>query len=187
MSIISKFCLHCGDTAIPKIPQGDDRERIVCGGCGYIHYENPRVIVGSVPIHEDKVLLCKRAIEPRLGYWTLPAGFLENGETSVEGASRETWEEACAKLEGAELYCLYDLPHINQIYMFYRASLSPVEFSAGAESSDVALFSEEDIPWNDLAFPVINETLKRYFSDRKTEQYPVSIKDIKPMTRTTSR
>ena len=124
------------------------------------------------------VLLCKRAIEPRHGLWTLPAGFMENAETTLQGAERETWEEAHANLNNPELYTLFNLPHINQVYFFYRAELADLNFGPGTESLEVELFKEEDIPWEELAFPVITETLKLYFEDRKTQQYPVRIKDL---------
>lgn len=118
-----KFCTGCGSAVALKIPQGDDRERFVCTSCESIHYVNPRVIVGCLPVHEDKVLLCKRAIEPRYGYWTLPAGFMENGETTPQGAARETWEEARGKVNNLELYRIFDVPYISQVYMFYRCEL----------------------------------------------------------------
>ena len=118
-----KFCTHCGNAVILQIPPGDDRERFVCSSCELIHYSNPRVIVGCVPVYEGRVLLCKRAIEPRKNYWTLPAGFMENGETSVQGAARETWEEARAKVSNIDLYRVFDVPYISQIYMFYRCNL----------------------------------------------------------------
>lgn len=169
-----KFCSICGSTVSWIIPSDDNRQRHVCddASCNTIHYENPRVITGSLPTYEDKVLLCKRAIEPRYGYWTLPAGFLENGETVEEGARRETWEEAKASIQEASLYTLFDLPYINQVYFFYKAELADLNFSSGIESLEVKLFSEQDIPWDDLAFPVVNETLKHYFEDRKNQSYP---------------
>lgn len=173
-----KFCSDCGSEVQRLIPAGDDRERYVCVSCEVIHYQNPRIITGCLPLHEDKVLLCKRAIEPRLGYWTLPAGFMENSETTEEGALRESWEEAKATIDSHGLYTLFNLPHINQVYFFYRGSLANLEFGAGQESLEVELFEEKDIPWNELAFPVIRKTLEHYFHDRKVGNFPLHCEDI---------
>lgn len=167
-----KFCNQCGHTVSKKIPADDDRLRHICDSCDHIHYENPRVIVGVLPTFERQVLLCKRAIEPRLGYWTLPAGFLENDETTAEGAHRETWEEAKATVDESELYCMFDLPYINQIYMFYLAELKEPVYDSGPESLEVQLFNEDDIPWQELAFPVVNSALKYYFADRIAGHFP---------------
>ena len=166
-----KFCSECGNSVTWRVPPGDDRKRHVCNSCDAIHYQNPRVITGCLPIYQDKVLLCKRAIEPQRGLWTLPAGFLENGETSAEGAIRESWEEARTNLRINSLYALFNLPHINQLYLFYHATLNEGEFSAGPESLAVALFREDEIPWNSLAFPVVERTLKHYFNDKKTGDF----------------
>lgn len=173
-----KFCSNCGDTVELSIPEDDDRERFVCISCEIIHYVNPRVIVGCVPIYEGKVLLCKRAIEPRLGYWTLPAGFMENGETTPQGAARETWEEAQAKVTNLELYRIFDVPYVSQVYMFYRCELTDGAFGVGAESSECALCTEADVPWDEIAFPAVKETLKAYFSDAKSGQFPVQVSAI---------
>jgi ADP-ribose pyrophosphatase YjhB (NUDIX family) len=173
-----KFCSQCGASVEGQIPEGDDRLRFVCVSCDFIHYENPRVIVGSLPVVGNKVLLCKRAIEPRAGYWTLPAGFMENGETSVQGATRETWEEARARLEDQQLYRLFDIPNINQVYMFYRATVIDGDYGIGPESSEVGLFEEHEIPWREIAFPVVHHTLKEYFSDRQSNLYPVRVSSI---------
>ena len=173
-----KFCSECGHEVEQKIPEGDDRLRHVCLRCDTIHYQNPRIIVGTLPVYEDKVLLCRRAIEPRKGLWTLPAGFMENAETTVEGALRETWEEARAKLQNEQLYRMYDLPHINQVYMFYRAELPRPEFASGPESLDVQLFTEQEIPWDDIAFRVVTATLSDYFADRVDKQFDVKISKI---------
>lgn len=173
-----KFCSNCGAPVIQLVPQGDDRERHVCAKCDTIHYSNPRIITGSLPIHSDQVLLCKRAIHPRKGYWTLPAGFMENGETSLQGALRESWEEARAELEIQSLYTLFNLPHINQVYMFYRGNLANLNYGAGPESLEVALFREEEIPWDELAFPVVARTLKLYFEDRRSGRFPIHTEDI---------
>ena len=179
-----KFCTGCGSSVTLRIPEGDDRERFVCTSCEVIHYVNPRVIVGCVPIHEGKVLLCKRAIEPRLGYWTLPAGFMENGETTPQGAARETWEEAKAKVSGLELYRVFDVPYISQVYMFYRCTLDNGEFGVGPESLETGLYSEDEIPWDEIAFPVVRETLKEYFDDVREGHYPVRVSAIEYRQRT---
>lgn len=166
------YCLQCGHEAELKIPEGDHNPRIVCPNCNYIHYENPKVICGALVLHEvdgvAKVLLCRRAIEPRYGYWTLPAGFMEIGETIAEGAARETVEEADAIMQSPHLYCIYDIPDIGQIYMLYLATLQEGKFGIGPESLECALFDEADIPWDDIAFEAVRRTLKHYFKDRQT-------------------
>lgn len=173
-----KYCNQCGEAVSKQIPKGDNRLRYVCSTCTTIHYENPKVITGCLPIHEDQVLLCKRAIEPRAGLWTLPAGFLENGETSADGALRETMEEANARVNIEGLYTLFSLPHISQVYMFFRGTLQDLDFYAGEESLEVQLFNEEDIPWDNLAFPVITETLRHYFKDRTDSIFQTRYMDI---------
>lgn len=173
-----KFCTHCGNTVILQIPVGDDRERFVCSSCDLIHYTNPRVIVGCLAIYEGRVLLCKRAIEPRKNYWTLPAGFMENGETSVQGAARETWEEARARVSNIDLYRVFDVPYISQIYMFYRCDLDNGDHAAGPESLETRLYAEQDVPWDKIAFPVVSETLREYFSDAASGQFPVRVSAI---------
>jgi ADP-ribose pyrophosphatase YjhB (NUDIX family) len=172
------YCNQCGEAVSRHIPEGDNRLRYVCATCTTIHYENPKVITGCLPIHEDQVLLCKRAIEPRSGLWTLPAGFLENGETSADGALRETMEEANARVNIEGLYTLFSLPHISQVYMFFRATLQDLDFYAGEESLEVQLFNEDEIPWDNLAFPVITETLKHYFKDRASNTFETRYMDI---------
>jgi len=163
-----KFCSACGSDRIERrIPEGDTLPRFVCAACAAIHYQNPKIVVGCLPEWEDQVLLCRRAIEPRHGLWTLPAGFLENGETVVAGAVRETLEEASARVEVGELYTMISLPHISQVYMMFRAQLVDRSFGPGAESLDVRLFDEDSIPWEDLAFRTIGRTLRNYFLDRK--------------------
>ncbi len=172
------YCSSCGKPVGRRIPDGDNRERFVCEACGTIHYQNPKIITGCLPIHQDQVLLCRRAIAPRSGFWTLPAGFLENGETSSQGAVRETREEACANVAIEGLYTVFSLPHISQVYMFFRANLLDLDFRPGWESTDVRLFAESDIPWNELAFPVIRDTLQHYFRDRSSGDFPVRVGDI---------
>jgi ADP-ribose pyrophosphatase YjhB (NUDIX family) len=162
-----KYCSQCGAQIELKVPDGDDRPRYVCRSCESIHYQNPKVVVGCIPEWQDRILLCRRAIEPRYGLWTLPAGFMENGETTQEGAARETLEEANARVEVGNLYSLFNLPHIDQVYLLFRSQLLDLDFSPGKESLEVGLFREEEIPWERIAFPVIQETLKLYFSDVK--------------------
>lgn len=171
------YCLQCGHKAERKIPPTDNVPRLVCPNCHYIHYENPKVICGSLVIHENRVLLCRRAIEPQYGLWTLPAGFMENGETMAEGAARESYEEAEAVVINPRLYCLYDIPDIGQIYSIYLTELKDGAYGIGSESLDCALFKEEDIPWDEIAFEAVRRTLNSYFEDRKTfdtyAQFPV--------------
>ena len=156
-----KFCSHCGSSQLDfRVPDGDTLKRYVCAACATIHYQNPKVVVGCLPVWEDLVLLCKRAIEPRLGLWTLPAGFLENGETLEAGALRETAEEAHARVEIGALYTVISLPDINQVYMMFRARLLDLDFGPGPESLEVELFAEDDIPWGDIAFRTIARTLR---------------------------
>jgi ADP-ribose pyrophosphatase YjhB (NUDIX family) len=172
------FCSNCGASIVVKIPEGDNRERHVCDSCETIHYQNPKIVAGCVPVWQDRVLLCRRAIEPRYGLWTLPAGFMENGESTLQAAVRETLEEANAIVENLLLYGLYNLPHISQVYLMYRGDLKEGRASAGAESLEVDLFREEDIPWRELAFPVVRETLQRYFEERRHGAYRIHISDI---------
>lgn len=167
------YCNQCGSTVTVTIPPGDNRERHVCQECDTIHYQNPRIIAGCIPIYRDKVLLCKRAIAPRDGYWTLPAGFLENGETSLQGALRECREEASAAVLNPVLAGFYDIPHISQVYVFFQGELQGPEYSPGEESLEVELFSEENLPWGQLAFPVVELALHYYFEDLKSGNFQV--------------
>ena len=168
-----KFCSECGQPVTLKVPAGDNRPRHVCNACGAIHYQNPKIVAGALPVWEDRVLLCRRAIEPRYGLWTLPAGFMENGETMEEAACRESLEEANARLELDGLYAVISLPTINQVYVMYRARLRDCDFHPGEESLETALFTEADIPWDRLAFRTIRYTLERYFEDRQRNRFPV--------------
>jgi len=172
------YCSSCGSSVERRIPEGDDRERYVCPGCEIIHYTNPHVIVGCLPCYQGRVLLCKRAIEPRKGYWTLPAGFMENGETTQQGAIRETWEEAKARVSKLALYRVIDVPYISQVYMFYRCDLDDGVFGVGPESLETVLCREQDIPWDEIAFPVVKVTLKDYFADVKQGEFPVQVTSI---------
>jgi ADP-ribose pyrophosphatase YjhB (NUDIX family) len=162
-----------------RIPDGDNRERFVCDTCNTIHYSNPKIVAGCIPEWQGRILLCKRAIEPRYGLWTLPAGFMENGETTEQAAMRETWEEARARVVINSLYGLFSIPHISQVYMFYRGELVNGAFSAGTESLECDLFAEPDIPWDQLAFPVVKETLSRYYVDmQRGDGFPLQRGDI---------
>lgn len=173
------FCSHCGSGEIAlRVPEGDSLPRFVCAGCGAIHYQNPKVVVGCLPEHEDQVLLCKRAIEPRHGKWTLPAGFLENGESLGTGAQRETLEEANARVAMGDLYAVISLPYINQVYVMFRARLLDLDFGPGSESLEVRLFREEEVPWEELAFRTITRTLRTYFLDRKLGTYGTHVSTL---------
>ncbi len=167
------YCSQCGHRVSQRIPEGDSRPRYVCDECQTIHYQNPRIVAGCLPVWGQQVLLCRRAIEPRRGFWTLPAGFMENGETMAEAAVRETEEEACARVRNLQLYGLYDLPHISQVYVFFRAELVDLDFAVGEESLEVKLFDEADIPWSELAFPTVGRTLECFFADRVAQHFPV--------------
>ncbi len=172
------FCNACGAPVEHRIPDGDSLPRFVCRACGEIHYHNPKIITGTVACWEDRVLMCRRAIEPRHGLWTLPAGFLEIGETAAAGAARETREEACAEVEMGELYTLINVTYIGQVYMFYRARLLEPKFAAGAESLAVELMREDQIPWDELAFPTVRLTLQDYFADYQRGEYELHTHDL---------
>lgn len=161
-----KFCSSCSAHVELRIPEGDNLPRYVCTACHEIHYQNPKLVVGCIPEWEDRILLCRRAIEPRVGWWTLPAGFMENNETLAQAAARETLEEANARVEIGDLYAIYSLPHISQVYVLFRAKLLDLDFKPGIESSEVRLVSEADVPWDEMAFRVIHDPLKRYFIER---------------------
>ncbi len=173
-----KFCNNCGDLVALRIPPGDTHVRHVCDACGTIHYQNPKIVAGCLPVWEDKVLLCRRAIEPRYGLWTLPAGFMEKGETTLEAAMRETLEEARAKVKIDGLCTLFNLPHIDQVYVLYRGRLLDLDYAPGEETLEARLFSEAEIPWQQIAFRVIQETLKLYFADRESGRYRTHTGDI---------
>lgn len=175
-----KYCHQCAEPLILRVPVGDDKPRHCCTACDSIFYLNPKNVVGTVPFFEDKVLLCKRAIQPRIGKWTLPAGFMENGESSLHGAIRETQEEAGASviIQNDSLYTLFNLPKINQVYMFFRAELANLDYAAGLESEEVALFTEQEIPWQEIAFPVVKSTLEHYFEDLRRNRFPVRMFDV---------
>ncbi len=174
-----KFCSQCGAAAISRIvPAGDNRPRHVCRACNQIYYENPKIVVGCIPEWEDQVLLCRRAIEPRHGYWTLPAGFMENDETTQEAAERETMEEARARVEILALYTVMNIPHTSQVYMMFRSRLLDLDFGPGEESLECALFREHEIPWPELAFPTIVHTLRLFFAERRQAAFGTHVGDI---------
>jgi ADP-ribose pyrophosphatase YjhB (NUDIX family) len=162
------FCSVCGATTESRVPDGDNLPRQVCVRCGTIHYQNPKLVIGSIPVWERQILLCKRAIEPRYGKWTLPAGFMENGETVAEAAVRETIEEAGAHIELGAVFSMVSVPHINQVHVFHLARLLDLDFRAGVESLEVRLFDEASVPWNELAFRTVSKTLKFFFEDRSS-------------------
>ena len=179
-----KFCSECGAPVELSLPQDDHRERHVCTVCGTIHYQNPKLIAGAIPEWTDgRILLCRRAIEPRSGFWTLPAGFMENGETTSQAAARETLEEANARIEVLGLYAMYNLPYINQVQLLFRAKLLDLDFSPGVESLEVELFGEDQIPWDTLAFRPIRYTLEHFFSDRTRGEFVFRNADLTPPTR----
>jgi len=186
-----KYCSECAFPVSHIIPPDDNRLRFVCTHCGVIHYQNPKMVVGSIPVWERdgqaSVLLCKRAIEPRRGYWTLPAGFMENKETTAEAALRETVEESGANIELREPFTLLSVPHVDQVHLFYRAILINLDFAAGLESLEVKMFTEAEIPWHDLAFHTVSETLKLLFSDmekvKRGDAYGFHARDIVKPTR----
>lgn len=161
-----------------KVPDGDDRERYVCSRDGEVFYQNPLVVVGTIPVHEDRVLLCRRSIKPRAGFWTLPAGFLELGETTAEAGIRETREEARAEIELGPLFAIFNVAHISQLHLFYRAALPEPEHAPGQESAETALFGPDDIPWRQLAFPTVHRTLTRFLEDRERGAYTLHTENL---------
>lgn len=173
-----RYCLQCGHEAERKIPATDNIPRLVCPNCHYIHYENPKVICGALVLWENKVLLCRRAIEPRYGLWTLPAGYMELFETMEQGAARETREEAEAEIKIEQLYCTYNIPRIGQIYVLFKAELIDGKFGAGEESIECRLFDEAEIPWTELAFPSVEHTLRHYFADRQNNAFPMHLETL---------
>ena len=173
-----KFCSSCAAPVTKRVPPGDSLPRWVCDQCGTVHYQNPLLVVGAIPEYEDKLLLCRRAIEPRYGYWTLPAGFMENAETAGQAAVRETLEEAGARIELGPAFSLVSVPHVNQVHLFYRARLLDLDFKPGEESLDVALFRETEIPWDHVAFRTVGYTLKKWLEDRAAGRFDFHSHDI---------
>jgi ADP-ribose pyrophosphatase YjhB (NUDIX family) len=175
------FCSHCGNPVSLAIPPGDTLPRYLCAQCGTIHYQNPKMVIGCIAEWEGKILLCRRAIEPRHGRWTLPAGFMENNETTAEAAARETLEEACAEVEIDRLFALINVPHIHQVHMFYTARLVGGRFGVGVESLESRLFDEASLPWEDMAFRSVSFALKAWLSDRKKGEFGLHTVDLPPM------
>lgn len=167
------YCSECGAPVTLKIPDNDDRLRHVCDACGTIHYQNPKIVAGVLPVWGEQVLLCRRAIAPRYGLWTLPAGFMENGETTEQAAAREAHEEANAKLRDLHLFTLISIPHVSHVYMIYRCELVADDFYPGVESLETRLFHEHEIPWEELAFHSVRKTLECFFSDRRQGAFQV--------------
>ena len=175
-----KHCKNCGTAVVYRLPDdGDTRQRAVCPACHTIHYENPNNVVGTIPVLGDRVLLCKRNIEPGWGKWTLPAGFMELGETTAEGAARETDEEAGAQFEMEELFTVLSVPRVGQVHLFFRARLLSDQFAPGHETIEARLFNEDEIPWEEIAFRTVKETLARYFEDRRKGRFEVHTHDIR--------
>jgi len=174
------FCSNCAAPLARRVPPGDSLPRFVCDQCGEIHYQNPKLVVGALPEWEGRLLLCRRAIEPRYGYWTLPAGFMENDETAGDAALRETLEEAGARIELIDAYTMISVPMVNQVHLFYRARLLDLNFAPGEESLDVALFEEAELPWKDIAFRTVGLTLKHWVADRARGSFPFRAEDVRP-------
>ena len=174
-----KHCRNCGTSVVYRIPDdGDTKARAICTACTTVHYENPLNVVGTVPAWGDKVLLCKRNIEPRWGKWTLPAGFMELNETVAEGAARETVEESGAEFELEGLFSLVNVARVGQVHLFYRARLLSDRFNPGFETIEARLFAEDEIPWDDIAFRTVKETLEHYFADRRAGSFSIHAIDI---------
>jgi len=174
------FCSNCGAKVVLRVPPGDSLPRHVCDSCATIHYRNPLMVVGTIPEWDGRILLCRRAIEPRMGFWTLPAGFMELGETTAQAALRETLEEARARVELGDVFSLLSVPHVNQVHLFYRARLVEHEFAAGEETLEARLFGESEIPWEAVAFRTVSTTLRRFFSDRKEGRFRMHAGEILP-------
>lgn len=181
------YCSACGQPVQPEVPAGDSRPRSVCPSCGTIHYVNPKLVVGSVPEYEGRILLCRRAIEPRKGYWTVPAGFMELGETLAEAAIRETWEEALARVELGTLFSVVDVVHAGQVHVFFAARLPTPEFGAGEETLETRLFAPGEIPWDELAFPSIRIALEQYLANGKSGNSEVRLQAAPRLAASTPR
>ena len=164
---------------VKRVPPGDTLPRWCCDQCGEIHYQNPKLVIGTIPEHEGRILLCRRAIEPRYGYWTLPAGFMENAETTGEAAARETVEEAGADIELGAVFTMISVPGVNQVHLYYLARLRSLEFKPGEETLEVAMFQESDIPWKDIAFRTVAATLRHWFADRQKGAFAFHAEDLR--------
>jgi ADP-ribose pyrophosphatase YjhB (NUDIX family) len=178
-----KFCNSCGKPVNHRIPEGDTFTRAVCDACAHIQYENPKIVVGCIPVLGERILICRRAIEPRYGLWTLPAGFMENEETAAEGAMREALEEAHARVAIDDLYTVFSVPHISQVHMMFRARLLNEDFGAGVESLEVRLVTADEIPWHELAFTVVRRTLEHFLEDRKRGVFVPRFGDLRSPVR----
>jgi len=174
-----KFCSNCSAPIARRVPPGDSLPRFLCDSCGSIHYQNPRLVIGTVPEWQGRVLLCRRAIEPRYGYWTLPAGFMENDESTGDAAMRETLEEAGARVRLEAPFSMISVPYVNQVHLFYRAKLLDLEFAPGVESLEVALYEEAQIPWQEIAFRTVGLTLKHWLADRARGAFGFHSEDLK--------
>ena len=174
-----KFCSNCGAGVVQRVPPGDTLARWVCDQCGEIHYQNPRLVVGTVPEYQGRLLLCRRAIEPRYGYWTLPAGFMENDETTAQAAARETLEESGARVELGAPFSMISVPHVNQVHLFYLARVLELGAQPGEETLEVGFFDEATLPWQEVAFRTVGLTLKRYYSDRARGSFGFHAEDIR--------
>lgn len=179
-----RYCNRCGADVSFIIPAGDSLPRYVCNSCGHIHYENPRLVVGCVATWEERILICRRAIEPQLGFWTLPAGFMENGETTAEAATRETMEEAGAKIIVDAPFAMVSIAHINQVHLFYRGRLASPDYAAGEESLEVALVAADEIPWNELAFRSVRHCLECFLEDRASGRFQFHETALTPLPNT---
>jgi ADP-ribose pyrophosphatase YjhB (NUDIX family) len=173
-----KFCCYCASPVVSRVPPGDSLPRWICDECGEIHYQNPKLVLGTIPEYQGRILLCRRAIEPRYGYWTLPAGFMENGETAGQAAARETLEEAGARIELGAPFSMVSVPRVNQVHLFYCAKLLDLDFKPGEETLEVALAEEHQIPWNDIAFRTVGLTLKLWLADRQAGSFTFHAEDI---------
>ncbi|MFO1406973.1 MAG: NUDIX hydrolase [Steroidobacteraceae bacterium] len=176
-----KFCSNCGAPVTRRVPEGDTHLRHVCEACGTVHYQNPKIVAGCVPEHEGRILLCRRAIEPRRGYWTIPAGFMENGESTLEAARREAAEEALADVEVGSLLAIVHVLHADQVHMMFRARLPEPRYGVGVESLEVRLCDESEIPWDEIAFRSVDFALRRYLDDRRrgVEQHHFTTLDLR--------
>ena len=175
-----RFCSSCGGPMALRIPEGDDHVRSVCTRCGFIHYLNPKVVVGCIPIWKDRILMCRRNIEPGRGQWTLPAGYLENGETMAAGAARETLEESRAEVKITSPFRVFNIPHVNQIYVMFQADLLEKKFGPTPESTHVRLVRPEEIPWDNIAFSVIRQTLEDFIHAQNPVNFRFQMKTILP-------
>ncbi len=164
------YCPNCGSPVASRVPEGDHLPRFVCTGCGAIHYQNPKLVAGCVPESGERILLCRRAIEPRRGFWTLPAGFMENDETLQQAAARECWEEALARVEIGSPCAIVHVLHARQVHVMFRATLNGTAYGVGVESLEVRLCAEHEVPWPEIAFPSVAFTLRRFYEDRASGQ-----------------